>query len=287
MATDLTDNTCRLCGGSTGETVADHELKADPHPQYLTQTEGDALYADAAEITAAVAAHEADAGDPHAAAGYLTAADVGSFATEAYADAAVATHAGLPDPHPGYVLNAELTTAINNHAIAADPHTDYALESFAEDLTGWGYYQDDTVTSGSPLSLVAATPTDLPNAADTVDATELPTDVAEFYETTGSTIVFQAVGELIDVQVQATVEAVAATDWLDVWLEDSAAAQFARSTYALPKGATAQTIVHRFTVRANANLVANGGTIRVESNAAVDVYDIRYLVSRGHKTRTT
>lgn len=289
MATTLTDNFCRACGGSTGETVADHELKADPHPQYLTQTEGDALYADAAEIAAAVTAHEADAGDPHAAAGYLTAADVGSFATEAYADNAVATHAAAPDPHPNYALDSEVTTAISNHAAAADPHPNYALEAFTEDRTGWAHYQDDTVTAGSPTTLVASTPTSLPNAADTVTDGELPDGITEFYETTGSTIVVDAATDLLDVQIELVCDPTVTGQWLDIWIDDNGGAGNAigRQTFSLIKGATPHSIIYRLQLRGSAALVTNGGTVRVESGDTPDLYDIRYLISRQHLTRTT
>lgn len=260
MASTLIDGVCRGCGGSTGTTVDDHEAKADPHPQYLTQTEGDALYAGGGDAAAAVAAHVA-LGDPHA-----------QYLLETAAAATYAT--------PG-----DITTAVSAHEAAGDPHPDYATETFTEDRTGWAYYQDDTVTSGSPLTLVAATPTNLPNAADTLNESELPSDATELYD--GTVVTFRTLGELLEVQVEVTVEAVAATDWLDIWLEDSGANRFAQHVMALPKGTTAQRLTHRFAVQANAALVASGGTVRVESNDAVDLYDIRYRISRGHQFRTT
>lgn len=287
MATTLTDNFCRNCGGSTGETVADHEAKTDPHPQYLTEAEGDANYADAAEIAAAVTAHEGDAGDPHAAAGYLTAADVGSFATEAYADNAVATHAATPDAHPGYALDAEVTAAIAAHAAAGDPHPGYALESFAEDRGGWAHYQDDTSTLGSPQAIVPSTPATLSNLADTITDGELPTDVTEFYD--GTVIVMDAAGDLLDVQVHFICDPGTTNQWLEVWIDDNAGAgnQLLRQTFALAKGNQPASILYRCQLRGTANLVTNGGTVRVESSDSCDLYDVRYLISRHHKTRTT
>lgn len=41
------------------------------------------------------------------------------------AAAAVATHAGLPDPHPNYALDTDLS----NHVAAGDPHPTYALDA--------------------------------------------------------------------------------------------------------------------------------------------------------------
>lgn len=264
MGTTLTDNFCRSCGGSTGETVADHEAKADPHSQYLTQAEGDALYESSGGGSSAVAAHEADTGDPHSAAGYLKSADLSSYATTAYVDGEISTHEG-----------------------AADPHPNYALEAFTEDRTGWGHYLDTAVTSGAPLTLVASTPTDLPNAANTKIEGELPDDVTEFYETTGSTIVVGSIPDLLEVQVELTVEPTVVDQWLDVWIEDGAATVLGRQTFSLVKGAVAHSIVYRFALKGTTNLVANGGKVRVESADTPDIYDISYLISRKHKTRTT
>lgn len=76
--------------GVAASAVVAHEAASNPHAQYLTPAEADALYDAAGDATAAVAAHEA-AGDPHP--GYLTSAE----ADAAYqgADATLAALAGL------------------------------------------------------------------------------------------------------------------------------------------------------------------------------------------------
>jgi hypothetical protein len=55
-------------GGVTSEDVSDaiaaHEAETDPHPQYLTQTEGDARYDAVGAASAAITAH-VSASDPH------------------------------------------------------------------------------------------------------------------------------------------------------------------------------------------------------------------------------
>lgn len=283
MTSSLT--VCQDCGGSTGETVADHEAKVDPHSQYLTETEANALYAAVAAITAAIDAHEADAANPHSAAGYLTSSALASYATSASVTAAIAAHAGTADAHPGYALDAEVTAAIAAHTAS----TDNATDEFAEDRTGWAHYQDDTVTSGAPLTLAASTPTSLPNAADTVTDGELPSDITELYETTGSTIVVDAATDLLDVQIELVCDPTTTGQWLDVWIDDNAGAgnQLGRQTFSLIKGAVPHSIVYRLQLRGSAALVTNGGTVRVESADTPDLYDIRYLISRQHKTRTT
>jgi hypothetical protein len=265
MVSTLTDNRCRACGGSTAADISTHEATPDPHPGYLLEVDAAATYATAAAIATAVSDHEALA-NPHPV-----------YLTQAEGDAAYEPLGG-----GGASVAAHVADAGDPHAAAG-----YTKTTFVEDRTGWGYYQNDTETSGAPLVLVAATPADLPNPADTTNENELPSDRTDFYETTGDTVTFGSVDELVEIEVQLTVEAVAATDWLDIWLEESGGTEHGRTTFALPKGTTPQTLVHRFAVAASALLVANGGTVRVESNDAVSVYDIRYLISRSHFTRTT
>ena len=262
MVTTLTDNLCRACGGSTGDDVATHEAKADPHPAYLLETDAAATYATAAAITAAVSAHSA-ASDPHP-----------TYLTQAEADAL-------------YSGSGDGAAAVAAHVAAADPHPDYALESFAEDRTGWASYTDTALTSGAPLTLVASTPTDLPNNAGTTVETQLPSDVTEFFETVGSTIVFGSTTALLELQVELLVLPTTTAQWLDVWLEDGAGTEIARQTFSLVKGAVEHAVVWRAAVPGSANLVANGGTVRVESGDTPGLYDVRLLVARGHVTRTT
>lgn len=84
-----------------GDAIAAHEAQSNPHPNYLTQTEGDALY----EATGAVAAHAA-AGDPHPQ--YLTQTEADAlYSGSGSVSAAIAAHEAASDPHPGYLTQAE------------------------------------------------------------------------------------------------------------------------------------------------------------------------------------
>lgn len=55
--------------------------------------------------------------------------DALGLATDAEVAAAVSTHAGLADPHPGYTTAAELASGITAHEALADPHVGYERES--------------------------------------------------------------------------------------------------------------------------------------------------------------
>ena len=51
-------------GASTASAIAAHEVAANPHPQYLTETEADGLYDAIGQATAEVGSHVSDP-DPH------------------------------------------------------------------------------------------------------------------------------------------------------------------------------------------------------------------------------
>jgi hypothetical protein len=52
-------------------------------------------------------------------------------------------------------------------------------------MTGWGVYNDTTYTTGSPFTVTAGAPKQaLPNNAGSKIETQLPTDVATFYDGT-------------------------------------------------------------------------------------------------------
>jgi len=95
--------------GASAAAVAAHEALLDPHPQYLTETEADALYDALGAATAAVGAHEA-AGDPHPQ--YLTQPE-GDARYDALgaSSAAVAAHVALADPHTQYLTEVAAAAA--------------------------------------------------------------------------------------------------------------------------------------------------------------------------------
>lgn len=259
MATTLTDNFCRSCGGSTGESVADHEAKPNPHAQYLTQTEADARYTGSGSITTAITNHES-AADPHAAAGYVKSSALAGYATQSYADTAA-------------------STAVTNHQAAADPHPAYAQQQTVSDRSGYAVYTDGTLTAGAPLTLTAATPTAVPNDAAATAAGQLPSDIASLYDETAGTILMPTVDDMLDVQIELTVDPTAAGEWIDVWIDDGSGGQLGRQTFSLIKGAVPHSIVHRLQLPGSAALVANGGTVTVESADTPDVYGVRLVAA--------
>lgn len=118
--------------GAGGGTLGDHLADADPHPQYLTQPEGDARYSQlghthvASQITDfAEAVDDRVAALAAAGAGLsVTYNDVGNVLTFANTDrgsTAVTAHEALSDPHSQYTTAAELATALVPYALLASP----------------------------------------------------------------------------------------------------------------------------------------------------------------------
>lgn len=100
-----TDLVSALAGKETAGAVLAHEALGDPHAQYLTTLEAQALFEAVGASSSTMAAHLL-AADPHP--NYLTAAEGSSlFASSSAPTAAVAAHEGLPDPHPQYLVLAE------------------------------------------------------------------------------------------------------------------------------------------------------------------------------------
>ena len=100
-----TDLAAALAGKETAGAVAAHEALGDPHAQYLTTSEGNALFDASGAASSSLAAHLL-AADPHP--GYLTPAEGASlYAPIAAPTAAVAAHEALADPHPQYLVVAE------------------------------------------------------------------------------------------------------------------------------------------------------------------------------------
>lgn len=107
--------------------ISDHEAEADPHPDYTTDAEAEAIAA------SEVADHEA-AGDPHPQ--YTTAAEATVIAGDEASDA-VNAHEAAGDPHPDYQLESEKDTANGYAGLDADGLILEARMPFPRGRYGW------------------------------------------------------------------------------------------------------------------------------------------------------
>lgn len=156
----------------TDSAMSTHEAAADPHPQYLTSTEGNAAYDALGAASSAVSAHEA-AADPHpqyltsaegnAAYDALGAASAAQSAAESYADSAVSTHSADTTSVHGIADTSLLATTsdVSTAQSNAESYADSAVSTHAAVTTsvhGITNAADLVYTSDSRLS-DARTPT--------------------------------------------------------------------------------------------------------------------------------
>lgn len=162
-----------------------------------------------------------------------------------------------------------------------------------ESTTGWADYSDTTYTLGSPFSVLANTDTKLPNNAGTIIDSQKPSDVTTFYDNVSETITGRnGDGITITVDFKAT-PTNANTEFLEIWLDitggtgtPSNLSNLYRRIVTFPKGNGIERPIN-FTVTCYtlATWEANGAEVYVRANNTVDIYDIRYVVTRTHKAR--
>lgn len=172
-----------------------------------------------------------------------------------------------------------------------DSETLYLKQGISE--TGWGKYSDSQYSSGSPFSIVTDTNTIVPNNSNSVNESQLPTDVATFTEvidsvTSGLTYDYSKVlGEendnlSIDINLKVIPTDVSAT-YIELWFNDGSV-QENKHIFTFPKGISEVRHIN-FTVSAIISNYwdTNGGTLYARSNGSCDIYDVNWSVSRNHK----
>ena len=154
--------------------------------------------------------------------------------------------------------------------------------------TGWAVYNDTTYTTGSPFLVTAGAPSQaLPNNAASKIETQLPIDVATFYN--GTTITGRN-GDAILITIEFRCRPTTASS--DIRIKTAidiggSIGEVYPYEFNLTKGSGQE---HDFLLTVNAYTLdtweTNGGTIKVEAfNSNIEVYSIRYVISRTHKAR--
>ncbi|MFG6686127.1 hypothetical protein ACGK9U_06070 [Mariniflexile sp. HNIBRBA6329] len=156
----------------------------------------------------------------------------------------------------------------------------------ANDYTGWADYVDGTYTSASPF-VVSTTKLTLPNDADVVRDSQKPIDVTTFYDSTSSTITGRD-GDGINIVIEFkarpnTTSESRLTLTIDI---GAPVGEIYKRDFVLNKG---NDVEHYYLSSFNAYTLgtwqANGGIVKVVSTASIDIYDIRYVITRTHKAR--
>ena len=150
--------------------------------------------------------------------------------------------------------------------------------------TGWASYVDTQYAIGSQFSVAANTDVNLPNNAGNVIESQKPSDVTEFYadgKITGRN------GDGLAMQLFFYATPTGVDQFIDIWIDIGSGKKLYPQTFSFPKG-TGQARGIMYTLPAAYTLPtwqANGGTVKVRSNAACTVYGMTYNIARAHKAR--
>mgnify|MGYP004057428675 FL=1 len=159
--------------------------------------------------------------------------------------------------------------------------------STESDYTGWADYTDTQYTSGSPYLLAASTQVTLPNNAGSSNESQIPVDVTEFYDSATQTITGRN-GDGINITIECKLRPTTSSNTRVTLAIDigGAVGEIYPRDFVLAKG---NGIEHFYLSSFNAYTLgtweANGGSVRVSSTAPVQIYDIRYVITRTHKAR--
>lgn len=152
--------------------------------------------------------------------------------------------------------------------------------------TGWGTYVDTQYpNSGATFTVAADTDTNLPNNKGSVIETQLPIDVTTFYD---GTVITGRAGDNLDIMIYFKAIPSTATQALDVWIDiGGSIGELYRQSFSFPKGVGVERgimypLPSAYTLD---TWEANGGTVKVRSDAIVDIHSIVYNFDRSHKAR--
>lgn len=154
-------------------------------------------------------------------------------------------------------------------------------------VTGWGDYIDTQYTELSPLIVPSNTDTKLPNNGTAIAASQLP-DGESLYDNVGQVITGRnGDAVLITVEMKVVPQAVQATllsVWVDIGLPGGVRLYERPVTF--PRGlGEAQPVTFTTGAYTLDTWQANGGEIFLRGNGAFEIYDIRFIIFRLHKSR--
>lgn len=154
-------------------------------------------------------------------------------------------------------------------------------------FTGWGVYNDTVYDTASPFSLSTGAAVALPNNKGSLIESQKPSDITTFYD--GSVITGKnGDGLNITIEFRCRPTTGASNVRMNVKLDIGGAVGviFPRD-FTLSKGSGVEhNYLSSFNVYTLNTWEANGATVYVEAfNSAVEIYDIRYLITRTHKAR--
>lgn len=152
--------------------------------------------------------------------------------------------------------------------------------------TGWATYIDTQYpNSGAAFTLSADTDTTLPNNAGNKNESQKPSDITAFYD--GSVITGRN-GDNLDIMIYFKAVPSQLNQYIDVWIDiGGAVGELYRQTFSFPRGAGVErgilyALPSAYTLD---TWQANGGTVKVRSDASCSIYAINFNFDRSHKAK--
>ena len=162
-------------------------------------------------------------------------------------------------------------------------------ENFTEAYgwSGWGVYNDTVYNTGSPFTATTGSAILLPNNKGSLIETQKPIDVTTFYD---GTVIKGINGDGLNITIEFRCRPTtgASNVRMQVKLDiGGAVGVLYPRDFALTKGSGVEhNYLSSFNVYTLNTWEANGASVYVEAfNSNIEVYDIRYLITRTHKAR--
>lgn len=153
--------------------------------------------------------------------------------------------------------------------------------------TGWGYYEDDTLTLGSPLSVTAtSTPgTQLTINSSVTETDELPSDATSPLWNAGTNKINPiAEGDSYSVRLSLTASNTTGATYAIVYLDVGGASGIIYENPILFPAGDGTKVSLDFTLRVNADFATNGGSLHIyKDGGTLEIIDTSILITRLHK----
>ena len=153
-------------------------------------------------------------------------------------------------------------------------------------FSGWAAYQDDQFTESEPFNVPANTKLTLPNNAGVTIDPQRPLDVEIFYNAEDSTILGRE-GDGLSIAVEFWCMPGLNATYMETSIDiGGAVGELHNRIFTFPKGAE---VPHSISFSVSGYTLdtwaANGGKVKVYSDGELQIYGIRYILTRTHKAR--